>query len=248
MLGTQNGIGQGSQLTGYLSKYEFVSIDQSAYIKQHSTQTSLHRLIDNILENMDNREITGMCLLDIRKCFDTINNEILLRKLHKYGIRNCELKWFESYLSNRNQIVCYEGKTSNTHTFTIGVPQGTVLGPILFLLNVNDLSNVVKDASINVYADDVVIFASHANIDMVRTNLQAAINEVAKWYSTNLLQLSAEKCVSMAIHHTRLGQIPDLLINLNARTMSVSRKLATHNANLRRIRKFVPQNILIQKY
>ena len=84
------------QLTGYLSKYEFVSIDQSAYIKQHSTQMSLHRLIDDILENMNNREITGMCLLDIRKCFDTINHDILLRKLHKYGIRNCELKWFES--------------------------------------------------------------------------------------------------------------------------------------------------------
>ena len=64
-----------------------------------------------------------------------------------------------------------------------------MLGPILFLLYVNDLSNVVKDASINVYADDVVIYASHADIDQVRTNLQAAINEVAKWYSTNVLQL-----------------------------------------------------------
>ena len=65
--------------------------------------------------------------------------------------------------------------------------------------------NVVKDASINVYADDVVIYASHADIDQVRTNLQAAINEVAKWFSTNVLQLSAEKCVSMVIHHNRLA-------------------------------------------
>ena len=68
---------------------------------------------------MNNREITGMCLLDIRKCFDTTNHDILLRKLHKYGIRYCELKWFESYLSNINQIVCYEGKISNTQTITI---------------------------------------------------------------------------------------------------------------------------------
>ena len=65
----------------------------------------------------------------------------------------------------------------------------------------NDLSNVVKDASINVYAEDAVVYASHAEIDQVRTNLQAAINEVAKWYSTNVLQLSAEQCVSMVIHH-----------------------------------------------
>ena len=169
-------------------------------------------------------------------------------------------------------MVCYDSKTSNAQTITIGIPQGTVLGPILFLLYVNDLSNVVKDASINVYADDVVIYARHADIDQVRTNLQAAINEVAKWYSTNVLQLSAEKCVSMIIHHNRLAQLPDLLINLNSRILkqvhevkylgliihdrlkwdkqliSVSRKLAMHNANLRRIRKFVPQNILIQTY
>ena len=257
-----------TQLTGYLSKHEFISIDQSAYIKHQSTQTSLHRLIDGILENMNNREITGLCLLDIRKCFDTIDHVILLQKMHNYGIRDCEFKWFESYLYNRNQMLCYDGKTSNAQTITIGVPQGTVLGPILFLLFVNDLSNVVKDTSINVYADDVVIYASHADIDQVRTHLQAAINEVAKWYSTNVLQLSAEKCVSMVIHHNRLAQLPDLLINLNSRIlkqvhevkylddrlkwdkplMSVSRKLAMHNANLRRIRKFVPQNILIQTY
>ena len=123
---------------------------------------------------MNNREITGLCLLDIRKCFDTINHVMLLQKMHKYGIRDCELKWFESYLSNINQMVCYDSKTSNAQTITIGVPQGTVLGSILFLLYVNDLSNVVEGASINAYADDVVIYASHADIDQVRTHLQAA--------------------------------------------------------------------------
>ena len=116
-------------------------------------------------------------------------------------------------------MVCYDSKTSNAQTITIGVPQGTVLVRILFLLYVNDLSNVVKDASINVYADDVVIYASHVDINQVRTNLQAAINGVAKWYLTNVLQLSAEKCVSMVIHHNRLAQLPDLLINLNSRRL-----------------------------
>ena len=125
-----------AQLTGYLSKYQFISIDQSAYIKHHSTQTSLHQLIDDILKNMNNRSITGLCLLDIRKCFDTINHVILLQKMHKYGIRDRELKWIESYLSNRNQMVCYDSKTSNAQTITIGVPQSTVLGPIVFLLYV----------------------------------------------------------------------------------------------------------------
>ena len=86
-------------------------------------------------------------------------------------------------------------KTSHAQTITIGVPHGTVLGQIVFLLYIYDLLNVVKDAPSNVYADDVVIYANHANIDQVSTNLQAAV----KWYSTNVLQLSAEKCVSIVI-------------------------------------------------
>ena len=91
------------QLMTYMDEHAFITIDQSAYLKKHSTQTSLHRLIDDILENRNNNEITGLCFLDIQKCFDTIDHTILLDKLSHYGIRTVELRWFQSYLTDRMQ-------------------------------------------------------------------------------------------------------------------------------------------------
>ena len=100
------------QLMTYMDEHAFITIDQSAYLKKHSTQTSLHRLIDDILENRNNNEITGLCFLDIQKCFDTIDHTILLDKLSHYGIRTVELRWFQSYLTDRMQRVTYNGQVS----------------------------------------------------------------------------------------------------------------------------------------
>ena len=154
------------QLIHYLYEHKFICSDQFAYLKYHSTQLCLHRLIDDVLENINNNEITGMCFLDIRKCFDTINHEILLHKLTKYGILESELKWFTSYLTSRSQVVSHNGSISAEKFINIGVPQGTILAPILFLLYVNDISNVVTDAQINIFADDVVIYSSHDDFNL----------------------------------------------------------------------------------
>ena len=84
------------QIIKYLEDHAFISIDQSAYLKRHSTQTSLHRVIDDWLEQIHDNSLTGACLLDISKCFDSINHEILLKKLEMYGITGNELDWFSS--------------------------------------------------------------------------------------------------------------------------------------------------------
>ena len=98
-----------SQLIRYLEEHSFITPDQSAYLKGHSTQTSLHRVIDDWLDNINEDKIIGMCLLDISKCFDTINHSILLQKLSIYGIKHQELKWFSSYLDNRKQaVLCHK--------------------------------------------------------------------------------------------------------------------------------------------
>ena len=86
-----------SQLVAYLEEHAYISTDQSAYLEGHSTQTSLHRVIDNWLENINDNQTTGVCLLDISKCFDTISHHILLQKLRMYGINNTESEWFSSY-------------------------------------------------------------------------------------------------------------------------------------------------------
>ena len=96
-----------NQIIKYLEDHAFISIDQSAYLKRHSTQIRLHRVIDDWLEQINDNSLTGACLLDISKCFDYINDEILLKKLEMYGITGNELDWFSSYLKSRKQMVFF---------------------------------------------------------------------------------------------------------------------------------------------
>ena len=102
-----------SELVNYLEEHSFITPDQSAYLKGHSTQTSLHPVIDDWLENINKNQITGVCLLDISKCFDIISHSILLQKLSMYGINQQELKWFSSYLDRRKQAVLCHNKLSS---------------------------------------------------------------------------------------------------------------------------------------
>ena len=120
-----------SQLVAYLDEHSFITPDQFAYLKGHSTQKSLHRVIDDWLENVNESQITGICMLDIAKCFDTIDRDLLLKKLSLYGIKNIELEWFKSYLHQCQQAVLCNGKLSSFVDISSGVPQGSVLGPFL---------------------------------------------------------------------------------------------------------------------
>ena len=171
------------QIMVYLDDHAFITVDQSAYLKRHSTQTSLHRLIDDILENINNNAITGLCFLDIQKCFDTINHTILLNKLTHYGIRTAEFKWFQSYLTDGMQVVDYNDKVSEQNEISIGVLEGTVLGPLLFLLHLNDLSHAINNASININADDIVIYMSNSSF----SEMQYTMNRACEWYNDNTL-------------------------------------------------------------
>ena len=107
---------------------------QSAYLKRYSTQTSLHRVIDDWLENVNDCAITGSCLLVISKCFDSTNLTIRLKKLEMYNITSTELTWLSSYLRGRKQVVKFHQETSEFCYITCGVPQGSVPGPIVFLI------------------------------------------------------------------------------------------------------------------
>jgi hypothetical protein len=252
------------QLLKYLTNHNFISIDQYAYLKHHSTDLCLHRLIDNILENINEGEITGMCFLDIKKCFDTIDHTILLSKLRTYGITENENSWFQSYLTNRSQIVTLKGKVSSSCNIDIGVPQGTVLGPILFLLYVNDLSNVLSKAEVNVYADDVVIYCSDNDVPSLQHKLQGEVDNVFRWYTNNKLTLGLDKCTTMVINNdvnrsvenfeihmantiltqvksmTYLGVTIDEKLKWKQHVLNVIKKGNINNARLRRVTKLLP--------
>jgi retron-type reverse transcriptase len=118
-------------------------------------------MCDQWLENMDNGMLNGVVFLDIRKAFDSIDHSILLKKMNEqFGIYGAELKWFESYLTKRQQVCFVNGHTSSPRQITCGVPQGSILGPLLFLLYINDMPKSLKSTTPCLYADDTEIFAS----------------------------------------------------------------------------------------
>jgi hypothetical protein len=192
-----------SQLIRFLVENDFIHISQSAYRKFHSTQTAIYRVLEDWLDNITDNLITGVCLLDISKCFDTIDHGILLQKLDIYGIDNVQYKWFSSYLLERSQIVVCNNNVSDRKFLKMGIPQGSVLGPLLFLLFSNDLPNNVDLGSCNMFADDTLIYISGKSHLDVQTKLQRCIDQAVEWYDSNRLVINAKKSNSMVINCRR---------------------------------------------
>ena len=115
-------------------------------------------LTDKLIKSLENGEFVIGVYLDFSKSFDTVDHEILLSKLSHYGIRGKSLKWFQNYLSNRKQYVTYNGVSSQVNNITHGVPQGSILGPLLFLLYINDLGKICSSTSSILFADDTNLF------------------------------------------------------------------------------------------
>ena len=138
-------------------------------------------------------KMTGTVFMDLRKAFDTVNHGRLIDKLPAYGIRGLEMKWFTSYLFARAQVINFQGTLSDKGIITPGVPQGSILGPLLFALLINDLHTEISECKILLYADDTVIYFSHKNVSHLETVLNQQVNKIAKWMSENHLILNLKK-------------------------------------------------------
>ena len=181
----------------YLETHQFISPDQSAFLKHHSTVTALHKVTDNLLNNIDEGLITCVCFFDIAKCFDSLDHSILLLKLDKYGIRNNTLLWFKSYLSDSTQATFVHNSLSPFLPIITGVPQGSILGPTLLLLFINDLPQYVRCC--NLYADDCMVECSGNTVPDILVNLQSEVNKLSNWFKANKLSVSLTKSCSMLI-------------------------------------------------
>ena len=115
-----------------MEEYNIIYNYQFGFRKKHSTQQAIISLVQNITQSLDSGDIVIGLFLDLKKAFDTVNHDILLRKLHAYGIRGNILKWFKSYLTDRSQFVVLDEKSSDIRNIKCGVPQGSILGPLLF--------------------------------------------------------------------------------------------------------------------
>ena len=131
--------------------------------------------------------------MDLRKAFDTVHHGTLFDKLRCYGIQNTEPAWFEDYLFNRKQFVCYDQSTSQVEQMTHGVPQGSILGLLLFIILINDVHLVLDKCRILMYADDTVIYFSERSVEAVEEILNKEANLVGKWFTNNNLILNLKK-------------------------------------------------------
>ena len=154
---------------------------------RNSTSFALLHLFEKISSAIDRREHTVGKFLDLSKAFDTVNFNILFDKLEHYGIRGIALNWIKDYFSRRSQFVQFNEYCSNYYSIKCGVPQGSILGPLLFLLYINDLSNVSNILGIILFADDTNIFFSHRDQNYLVETINSEMNKLTEWFKCNKL-------------------------------------------------------------
>ena len=159
-----------------------MSPTQFGFRRGRCTSQAVLYLTEHIRKNIDIGNLTGAVYIDLRKAFDTVNHGHLLTKLSYHGIVNNELKWFEGYLFGRSQFVQYNSVNSEIQPVTCGVPQGSILRPLLFVVFINDLGFVLKKTNLILCADDTVVYYSGKTSEEIIKILNDALQEWGKWF------------------------------------------------------------------
>ena len=156
-------------------------------------------MTDSWLNAIDDGNMVGVVLVDFKKAFDLVDHDVLLTKLNIYGIRNEALSWFQSYLSQRQQQISINDTKSSFKSVSCGVPQGSILGPLLFLLFINDLPLYTSNVSTDMYADDTTLSDVQISLEAIERNLQIALNALQVWCKNNGMVLNSTKTKVMLI-------------------------------------------------
>lgn len=188
------------RLQNFLQATKFFSANQYGFRKNHNTVDAVAQVVGAALNGFNKSKNTVAVLLDISKAFDTIDHTILLRKLEYSGVRGLPQTWFRSYLSNRKQLVSINGETSNLRGISTGIPQGSILGPLIFSIYVNDIHTCILNSNVVQFADDTTLYLT-GNLLEIIPKLNDDLDALVRWFYANKLALSATK--TTAINFTK---------------------------------------------
>ena len=263
-----------NQLYHYLDDNKLLLGCQSGFRSLHSTLTALLEETDAWSVNIDNGLLNGVVFIDLTKAFDTIDHEIILRKMSYLGVDQAAIKWFSSYLSGRTQRCSVNGKLSTARNLSCGVPQGSILGPLLFLIYINDLPNSLQNAVPRVFADDTNLTLSVKTLTELKLALAPELNNLSCWLKANKLSLNVAKTELMIIgsrqrlsaqcddveiriddqiiervdHTKSLGLFIDAHLSWCKHVEEICKKVSSAIGALKRVRPFISKETAIQIY
>ena len=207
------------RLYSFLEKHNILIHNQFGFRKNNSTVYALEQITEMIKEAVDRGKFGCGIFIDLRKAFDTVNHEILLMKLEHYGIRGNMLNWFQSYLNNRKQYVVINGKSSAPLDINCGVPQGSVLGPLLFLLYINDLPNISDVLSFYLFADDTNIYYESDSLHELEKTVNKELKKLYLWLNVNRLSLNIDKTNYIIFHPYNKPMKQHITIKINKKAI-----------------------------
>ena len=188
-----------TRIVSFCKKFNIFSDSQFGFLKGKSTCDALLDLTEFIFHSLDKKQYNVTILVDLKKAFDTVNHDILIQKLERYGFRGSFLGWLKSYVSNRRCYVEIEGIKSGERVLDVGIQQSSILGPILFLLYVNDLPLVSKSFKTTLFADDTTFTNSHTNLDVLLSNSNTELVKIHDWTVSNRLTINTDKTETLLV-------------------------------------------------
>lgn len=188
-----------SQLQKFILYNNLIVEDQSGFRPGYSCEAALNLIIADWIEKLDEGCVVLVVYLDLKRAFETIDRGRLLRKLYKFGIEGREQQWFKSYLTGRTQKTKFMNECSSQIENKLGVPQGSILGPLLFILYINDICQVVKHCVVKLFADDTSIYICGKNISQMVQQLNEDLNSIFNWLQHNKMKINISKTVYMEI-------------------------------------------------
>ena len=179
-----------NRISDYLNSFDLLCKERGGFRKGHSTVSTASPFVNEIYKAPNEKEYTIVTYLDIRKAFDTVNHNILLKICQKLGIQRNLLKWIEFFFNNRKQSTTANNGTSNKGNIKCGVPHGSILGPLLFLIYINNIDSCLTRSTHFLYAGDTVLLFRGKDLDSICRNMQADLDNIFEWCYSNKLTIN----------------------------------------------------------